>query len=159
MLGWLMVLQVAASPLFSSPEPAGARAVAPSRPTLISGRWQGQPVRVRIASVALTRCNELTWLRGVSPTRSGRCSHLGEVKVIVGGRELLSPVSAYADLGEVHQAALRATAGRLDLLLRGSEGAEDYGVTLSYDRSGLVQRRLYWPDGGGETTSYTNGSN
>ena len=156
-IAWAALLQIAASPLFSSLDPIGTRPVRADRPTAFQLRWQGRPVTIRVASARLAGCNGLTWLRGVSPTPDGRCSHLASVDVSVGGRRLMVPIFAYADLGEVRQAAVRAGARRVDLYLRGSEGAEDYGATLSFDRTGLVKRRVYWPDGTGETTTYTYG--
>jgi hypothetical protein len=77
--------------------------------------------------------------------------------VTLAGKPLMIPQSAYTDLGDVHQAMVRTTPRRVELDLRGSESAEDYGATLSFDRRGLIQRRIHWPDGSAEITTYVKG--
>ena len=143
------------SPLFDQIAPH-AVSVSPARPAVIGARWGGKPVAVRIASVALHGCGRGPRLYGVTANAEDRCSRLARLTVSLDGAPLAVPTRAFDNLGDIELAEVR-TAGKLFALdLRGAQGgAEDYGVTLTFDRRGLVDRRIYWPDGSAETARFT----
>ncbi len=144
----------ALSPLFGDLAPA-AVAVTPTKPAALAGRWAGLSVATRIATVAIHGCGHAPWLYGVTATADDRCTRVAQIDVRVNGTTLPLPVQAYASLGNVTHALLGSSKTGFSLYLRGAEGgAEDYGVTFSFDRRGLVERKIYWPDGTAERTSY-----
>lgn len=150
-----IVVAVALSPLFTQIAPHSVE-LNPARPAMLTARWIGKPVTVRIASVAMHGCGNAPWLYGVTANTDDRCSRLSQLSVILAGAPLIVPIQAFVGLGNIEHAEVRTTTKTLAVDLRGAEGgAEDYGVTLTFDRHGLIERRVYWPDGTAETTSFT----
>lgn len=143
------------SPLFTDLGPVGV-AVAPARPAALTVRSGNQVVTARLTSVAVPDCAGAPWLYGVAVGPGQSCTRVSGISVTVGGGVVIVPVQAYAALGNIARAALQPTRAGADLYMRGGEGgAEDYGVTFRFDRHGLVERRVYWPDGTAETTTFT----
>lgn len=151
----LVAAAAALSPLFTDLN-APSIAVSPSKAVALSTRWLGKPVAVRLATAATHNCGSSPWLYGASATVDDRCTRVATVTVAINGVKLPVPAQSYAVLGNVTHVLLQPTKGGVALYLRGAEGgAEDYGATLIFDRTGLVQRRIYWPDGTAERTTYT----
>ncbi len=145
----------ALSPLFTDLGRVGV-AIAPTRTAALTARSGSQVVTARLTSVAVRDCAGAPWLYGVAAGPGQRCTRVSGIVVTIGGGAVIVPVQAYAALGNIDRAALQSTRAGADLYLRGGEGgAEDYGVTLRFDSHGLVERRVYWPDGTAETTTFT----
>lgn len=154
-LALIFAAVAALSPLFTGLGNLGV-AVAPYRTSVLTARSVGKVVTARLTSVAIRDCAGSPWLYGVAAGPGQRCTRVSGIAVTVGGGAVMIPVQAYAALGNIERAALQPTRAGAELYLRGGEGgAEDYGVTFRFDRHGLVERRVYWPDGTAETTTFT----
>ncbi len=98
------------------------------------------------------------WGRGITPAR-GVC----DIGVTVDGREVMLPVSAFADLSDVRSISVRGSKRDVVVEMEGGETGEGYSVlyTISARRSRLVRRRVWsreLPEAGQVTVySYSEG--
>ena len=144
------------SPLFTDVGPVGSTIV-PAKPAALTAGSGSRVVKAKLTTVAVRDCSGASWLYGVAAAPGQGCTRVSGIAITVGGGAVIVPVQAYAALGNIGRAALQPTKGGAELYLRGGEGgSEDYGVTFRFNRHGLVERRVYWPDGTAETTIFTS---
>jgi len=65
------------------------------------------------------------------------------MKILIDGREIFIPRSAYADLGDITTAGFTTADNHITLIIKGGDASESYLVKLLFGKDGLTERRLY----------------
>ena len=151
-----MALQVASGwPWVGSNDPHGQHFRSDSQ-TVLTTRWRGRPVVMRLTPSVVPDCRAADWLHGAVADRQDRCVRIGSMEVTVAGAPMPISGDAYADLAGVNSLVLRSRAGEMVLYVLGPDGPDYYGATLTFGPSDVISRRLDLSDGGREVTTYTD---
>lgn len=123
----------------------GQVTVAAKGETTLSSKLTGAEVRVKIRTHELTNGtpSEPMRPRDSSCTMSRfPCSPVDSLEIMIGGKGIFVPRSAFADLADVNQAELSMEKGKPLLTLIGGDASESYIVKIKFTASHVTYRSL-----------------
>jgi hypothetical protein len=123
----------------------GQVAVSSKGDTVLSSKLAGADVRVKIRTHELANGTPSEPMRppDSSCTMSRfPCSPVDSIEIMVGGKEIFVPRSAFADLADVNQAELSIEKSNLVLKLIGADASESYIVKIKFTPSHVTYRSL-----------------
>lgn len=85
-------------------------------------------------------------------------SLMTSLEVIINGRELFVPLSAYSDLTNPRELALETTKNGFRVMIKGGDAATSYKAVLTFDNKHILHRRVVnseFPDAAKEETAYS----
>jgi len=71
------------------------------------------------------------------------CSLTENVQVLLAGKEVFIPRSAYSDLGDISAAEFGVVNSSIILTIKGGDASEAYIAVLTFNEQRLIERRLY----------------
>jgi hypothetical protein len=128
-----------------SPGQTGGTKIAPNGETSISSIARKTTATVSFTTVAVPVSSAGGQTPSYPQCTGSRvpCSLTERIRITVDGSDVFVPRSAWADLGDISYADLISSHGSFVIVIRGGDASESYVVRLSFNRRGVLVRRIF----------------